>query len=152
MFVEMRGLRLIFWTILLVLAIFHGASSHGVQPLSRIAIHETTFALDNRAYVKASPIVLGLTGHHTEWVRVEFSSPSPSMDDWIGVFSSANFSASTCVAETPRVYPPLLCSAPIKFQFANYTSPKYKDTGKGSLKLQLINQRSDSFALFQMVS
>ncbi|KAK8604311.1 hypothetical protein V6N13_099257 [Hibiscus sabdariffa] len=124
-------------------------SSHGVQPLSRIAVHETTFALDNRAYVKASPTVLGLNGQNTEWVTVEFSSPNPSMDDWIGVFSPANFSASTCTAETPRVYPPLLCSAPIKFQYANYTSPKYKDTGKGSLKLQLINQRSDfSFALF----
>ncbi|KAE8707333.1 putative inactive purple acid phosphatase 1 [Hibiscus syriacus] len=47
------------------------------------------------------------------------------------------FNASTCIAETPR------------FQYATYTSPKYKDTGKDSLKLQLINQRSDfSFALF----
>ncbi|GMJ09569.1 PURPLE ACID PHOSPHATASE 1, ARABIDOPSIS THALIANA PURPLE ACID PHOSPHATASE 1 [Hibiscus trionum] len=145
----MRGLRLIFWTILLVLAILHGANSHGVQPLSTIAIHETTFALDNHASVKASPTVLGLNGQNTEWVTVEFSSPNPSMDDWIGVFSPANFSASTCIAETPRVHPPLLCSAPIKFQYANYTSPKYIDTGKGSLKLQLINQRSDfSFALF----
>ncbi|KAK8659321.1 hypothetical protein V6N13_029527 [Hibiscus sabdariffa] len=148
-FVGMRGLGLISWTILLVLGLLHRVSSHGVQPLSRIAIHETTFALDNRAYVKASPTVLGLNDQNTEWVTVEFSSPNPSMDDWIGVFSPANFSASTCTAETPRVYPPLLCSAPIKFQFANYTSPKYKDTGKGSLKLQLINQRSDfSFALF----
>lgn len=88
-------------------------------------------------------------------------------------------SSSTCPAENPRVYPPLLCSAPIKvcivllchnfysfflilllaevvlryfswqFQYANYSSPQYKSTGKGSLKLQLINQRSDfSFVLF----
>ena len=36
-----------------------------------------------------------------------------------------------------------------QFQYANYSSPQYKDTGKGSLKLQIINQRSDfSFALF----
>lgn len=36
-----------------------------------------------------------------------------------------------------------------QFQFANYSTPEYKDTGKGFLKLQLINQRSDfSFVLF----
>ncbi|XP_031273796.1 probable inactive purple acid phosphatase 1 isoform X2 [Pistacia vera] len=53
------------------------------------------------------------------------------------------------ILDNPRVYPPLLCSAPIKFQYANYSSPRYKSTGKGWLKLQLINQRSDfSFALF----
>ncbi|KAL6513720.1 hypothetical protein OROHE_019580 [Orobanche hederae] len=35
------------------------------------------------------------------------------------------------------------------YQFVNFSSPKYKDTGKGSLKFQLINQRSDlSFGLF----
>lgn len=37
----------------------------------------------------------------------------------------------------------------LQYQFANFSNPNYKDTGKGSLKLQLINQRSDfSFALF----
>ncbi|WRX16305.1 Calcineurin-like phosphoesterase domain [Theobroma cacao] len=147
--VGMTGLRLIFWTILLVLAILQNANSHGVQPLSRIGVHKATFALDNRAYVKASPDVLGLNGQNTEWVTVEYSSQNPSIDDWIGVFSPANFSASTCLAENPRVTPPLLCSAPIKYQYANYSSPDYKDTGKGSMKLLLINQRSDfSFALF----
>ena len=36
-----------------------------------------------------------------------------------------------------------------QFQFANYTSRNYEHTGKGSLRLQLINQREDfSFALF----
>jgi hypothetical protein len=36
-----------------------------------------------------------------------------------------------------------------QFQYANFSSHSYKNTGKGSLKLQLINQRSDfSFALF----
>lgn len=36
-----------------------------------------------------------------------------------------------------------------QFQYANFSSDNYKNTGKGSLKLQLINQRSDfSFALF----
>lgn len=37
----------------------------------------------------------------------------------------------------------------LQYQYANYTSPDYKHTGKGLLNLQLINQRSDfSFALF----
>ncbi|XP_022003626.2 probable inactive purple acid phosphatase 1 [Helianthus annuus] len=44
---------------------------------------------------------------------------------------------------------PNLCFAPIKYQYANYTNPNYKVTGEASLKLQLINQRSDfAFALF----
>ncbi|PPD68390.1 hypothetical protein GOBAR_DD34729 [Gossypium barbadense] len=136
----MRGLRMIMWTILLVLAILHRASSHGIQPLSRIAIHKATLALDNLAYVKASPTVLGLNGQNTEWVTVEYSSPNPSMDDWIVVFSPANFSASTCPAENPRVYPPLLCSAPIKpklvavsntVSFANPNAPVYPRLAQG---------------------
>ncbi|XP_021638176.2 probable inactive purple acid phosphatase 1 isoform X2 [Hevea brasiliensis] len=142
----MVGLRLIFSAILLLLA-FQEATSHGDNPLSRIAIHKSTFALTDLASIKASPSVLGLT--NSGWVTLEYSNPIPSVDDWIGVFSPANFSASTCPSENPRVYPPLLCSAPIKYQYANYSSPKYKDSGNGSLKLQLINQRSDfSFALF----
>ncbi|KAL9352156.1 hypothetical protein Peur_054836 [Populus x canadensis] len=147
----MRGLRLmIFIPSLLILTNLQETSSHGDHPLSRIAIHEATLALTPLAYVEASPSILGLTtGQNSEWVTVEYSTPIPSVDDWIGVFSPANFSASTCPSENPRVYPPLLCSAPIKFQYANYSSPQYKDTGKGSLKLQMINQRSDfSFALF----
>ncbi|KAF2325450.1 hypothetical protein GH714_028783 [Hevea brasiliensis] len=144
----MVGLRLIFSAILLLLA-FQEATSHGDNPLSRIAIHKSTFALTDLASIKASPSVLGLTEQNSGWVTLEYSNPIPSVDDWIGVFSPANFSASTCPSENPRVYPPLLCSAPIKYQYANYSSPKYKDSGNGSLKLQLINQRSDfSFALF----
>ncbi|XP_059445193.1 probable inactive purple acid phosphatase 1 isoform X1 [Corylus avellana] len=145
----MRGLNSISLAILFLLTALQEAWSHGDQPLSKIAIHKASFALQDHAYVKASPTVLGFKGQNTEWVSIEFSSPNPSNDDWIGVFSPANFSASTCPEENPRVYPPLLCSAPIKFQYANYSSPEYKKTGKGYLKLQLINQRSNfSFALF----
>ncbi|TQD87185.1 hypothetical protein C1H46_027220 [Malus baccata] len=123
--------------------------SHGDQPLSKIAVHKAVSSLHSHAYVKASSAVLGLKGQYVEWLTLEFSSPHPSNDDWIGVFSPANFSASTCPAETKSSSAPFLCSAPIKYQYANYTSPRYKDTGKGSLKLQLINQRSDfAFALF----
>ncbi|KAM3706962.1 hypothetical protein ACJW31_03G190000 [Castanea mollissima] len=145
----MRGLNFISFAIFLVLTTLQEAWSHGDQPLSKIGIHKATVDLNHDAYVKPSPSVLGLKEQTTEWVTLEYSSPKPSADDWIGVFSPANFNSSTCPQEKATVYPPLLCFAPIKFQFANYSSPKYKDTGKGYLKLQLINQRSDfSFALF----
>ncbi|XP_026381155.1 probable inactive purple acid phosphatase 1 isoform X2 [Papaver somniferum] len=121
----------------------------GDQPLSKIAIHKAVVALHSSAYVKASPSILGSRGENTEWVTVQFSSPNPSNDDWIGVFSPANFSAATCSPENTRVNPPFLCTSPIKYQFANYSSPDYKRSGSGKLKLQLINQRGDfSFALF----
>ncbi|KAK2966708.1 hypothetical protein RJ640_007995, partial [Escallonia rubra] len=146
------GMKVAGFTLLavfLALVSLEGVASHGVQPLSRISIHKAVVALDDRAYVKASPSVLGLSGQNAEWLTIELSSPNPSIEDWIGVFSPANFSSSTCLPDNPRTTPPLLCTAPIKYQYANYTSPTYKDTGKGSLRLQLINQRSDfSFALF----
>lgn len=138
-----------FVVVLLVLSSFEGAISHGVQPLSRISIENAVIALEDSAYIRCSPSVLGANGQNGELVTLQYSSPNPSIDDWIGVLSPANFSSSICIAENPRVGPPYLCTAPIKYQFANFSSPKYKDTGKGSLKLQLINQRSDySFALF----
>lgn len=40
-------------------------------------------------------------------------------------------------------------SSIVQYQYATYSNPQYNVTGKGFLKLQLINQRSDfSFALF----
>ncbi|XP_077216496.1 putative inactive purple acid phosphatase 1 [Tasmannia lanceolata] len=142
-----------YWLVLLVILLgparLAKAVHNGDQPLAKIAIHKATFALQDLAYVKASPLVLGLKGENTEWVSLQFQSPNPSNDDWIGVFSPANFSASICEPENEKDEPPLLCSAPLKYQFANFSSPGYKATGKGSLKLQLINQRADfSFALF----
>ncbi|KAL9226146.1 hypothetical protein vseg_001992 [Gypsophila vaccaria] len=147
---EMRGCLLTLLVVLLVTENFHGAVSHGdQQPLSKIATHMATTARHDKAYVKASPSLIGQGGNSIEWVTVKFSYPDPTIDDWIGVFSPADFSASTCMPENTRVIPPVLCTAPIKFQYANYSSPNYMHTGTGSLKLQLINQRSDfSFALF----
>lgn len=123
----------------------------GVQPLSQIKIHKASLALDRSAYVKASPLLLGVQGEDVEWVNVELRSPNASADDWIGLFSPANFNSSTCHDDSgnKRVQNPLICTAPIKYQFANYSNPKYKKTGKGYLKFRLINQRADfSFALF----
>ncbi|KAJ6843278.1 putative inactive purple acid phosphatase 27 isoform X1 [Iris pallida] len=138
---------------LLVIFSFCGSSGNGVlageQPLSRIAIHRTVLALHDSATVKASPLVLGLKGQSSEWVTLEYIHPNPSPDDWIAVFSPANFSASICEPQNEREYPPVLCTAPIKYQFASYQNGNYNKTGKGTLKLQLINQRADfSFALF----
>ncbi|KAF8021212.1 hypothetical protein BT93_G1598 [Corymbia citriodora subsp. variegata] len=138
-----------FAVLMLLASIVQRVSSHGEQPLARIAVHETVSALDGRVIIKASPSILGARGQNVEWVLLEYSSPNPSDDDWIGVFSPANFSASTCLPEHQHVFEPHLCSAPIKYHYANYSSPAYLSMGKGSLKFQLINQRSDfSFALF----
>ncbi|XP_037489296.1 probable inactive purple acid phosphatase 1 [Triticum dicoccoides] len=78
-----------------------------------------------------------------------FYNPKQSMDDYIGIFSPANFSDSICPSEDQWVDGPLLCTTPIKFQYTNYATTDYAKTGKGSLRLQIINQRSDvSFTLF----
>ena len=97
--------------------------------------------------------------------------------NWCFLFG--HFSSAICEPENQRQYPPVLCTAPIKVgmqpvqfiltswrpivsnpewfhphifisvQFANFKNDDYNKTGKGSLKLQLINQREDfSFALF----
>lgn len=147
----MRGLFTL-WAVLWVATNLQGTSSSGHQPLSKIAIHQAEIALDDKAYIKVSPSLLGLGengAENSEWVTVEFHNPNPTKNDWIGVFSPANFSSSTCSLENPRVLPPVICTAPIKYQLANFSNPKYAETGTGSLKLQLINQRADfSFALF----
>ncbi|KAJ6718391.1 PURPLE ACID PHOSPHATASE [Salix purpurea] len=146
----MRGLELVFFAIVLVLATLQVAISHGEQPLSRIAVHNTRLRLSENADIRASPSILGFKGQNSEWVTLEYASPNPSNDDWIGVFSPADFSASTCNPdEGSKQSLPFLCTAPIKYQYANYSSPGYRKEGKGSLRLQLINQRSDfSFVLF----
>jgi hypothetical protein len=56
----MRGLELVFFAILLVLATLQVANSHVEQPLSRIAVHNTRLQLFENADIKASPSVLGL--------------------------------------------------------------------------------------------
>lgn len=124
---------------------------HGVQPLSKIDILSTTLAFHKKASIKVSPALLGLKNEDTEWVTVELRSPHPSPDDWIGIFSPANFNASATCEEVgnTRVQQPFICTAPIKYQYANYSNSDYTKTGRSTLKFQLINQRADfSFALF----
>ncbi|KAH9622245.1 hypothetical protein KSS87_021328 [Heliosperma pusillum] len=107
----------------------------GEQPLSKINVLGTTFALHHDTSIKASPSILGLKGEDNEWVNVEFQSPEPSADDWVGVFSPAMINSSSCYSETDKKdQPPYLCSAPIKpklvavsnfISFANPKAPLY---------------------------
>ncbi|KAM7483449.1 hypothetical protein LguiB_008032 [Lonicera macranthoides] len=121
----------------------------GEQPLSKIAIHQTVLALHESASIKASPLLLGLKGEDTEWVDIELEHPEPSDDDWVGVFSPAKFNASICFLENSPYGEPFICTAPIKYKYANHSTPTYAQTGKATLKFQLINQRGDfAFALF----
>ncbi|XP_054820167.1 probable inactive purple acid phosphatase 27 [Prosopis cineraria] len=122
----------------------------GEQPLSKIAIHKTVVSLHNSASLRAFPSILGIKGEDTEWVTVDLDYSNPSPDDWVGVFSPAKFNSSTCPPiNDPKEQTPYICSAPIKYKFANETDTNYSKTGKSSLKFQLINQRADfSFVLF----
>lgn len=128
-----------------------GECSNGEQPLSNIAIHRATLALTDSASIKAHPLLLGPNGEDTASVVVEYENGEPSNDDWVAVFSPAKFNGSMCYLENdPKEQVPYICTAPIKYQFANFSDSKYAKTGKASLKLQLINQRADfSFALFR---
>jgi hypothetical protein len=56
----MRRLNSISLAILFVLTTLHEAWSHGDQPLSKIAVHKASLALQDHAYVKTSPTILGL--------------------------------------------------------------------------------------------
>lgn len=123
----------------------------GEQPLSKIAIHRITLGLSNSTSIRASPILLGSNGEDTEWVSVDLEHDNPSVGDWIGVFSPANFNSSTCLPESSESedQAPYICSAPIKYKFVKDTNSGYTKTGKASLKFQIINQRADfSFVLF----
>ncbi|CAL4999908.1 unnamed protein product [Urochloa decumbens] len=128
----------------------NASPAEGFQPLSKIAVHRTTIEMEPSAYVRATPSLLGeqLGDNDTEWVTVNYARTNPAVDDWIAVFSPANFIEGSC--PNPSRYPgePLLCTAPIKYQYANF-SANYIYWGKGTIRFQLINQRADfAFALF----
>nr|TKW11383.1 hypothetical protein SEVIR_6G229866v2 [Setaria viridis] len=127
-----------------------GASSpaEGFEPLSKIAIHKATVELQPSAFVQATPSLLGDKGEDTDRVTVKYGRTKRSVDDWIAVFSPADFNSGKC--PNPASYPgePLLCTAPMKYQYANY-SARYTNPGDGSIRFQLIDQRADfAFALF----
>jgi hypothetical protein len=146
--------------VLFVLAVLaHEASSlweleilkDDTQPLSKIAIHRTIQKLDKTITISANPILLGQKGETAEYVTVKYNKPfGASESDWIGVFSPAKFNASECMDDlNRRVYEPYICQAPIKYKYANYSSPNYVTQGEGSVTFRLIKQRADyAFGLF----
>ncbi|KAI7985100.1 putative inactive purple acid phosphatase 27 [Camellia lanceoleosa] len=129
----------------------HLRGGSGDQPLSKIAIHNAIFAIHSSASITASPFLLGKHGEDSQSITVKLKCPNPSEDDWVGVFSPANFNSSTCPPDNSRQEAPYICSAPIKYKYANESSSEsdYTKTGNASLKFILINQRADfSFGLF----
>ncbi|KAL8143944.1 hypothetical protein V2J09_016976 [Rumex salicifolius] len=156
---------LITWMLLLMLN-FSSAAGHsliGEQPLSKINILSVSLAFNNDASIRAHPLVLGLKisfltsayclaakGEDQEWVTVNLQSSNPYADDWIGVFSPANFNASSCYSPTDtKDQTPYICSSPIKYTYANSSNSGYGKNGKATFRFLLINQRADfSFALF----
>ncbi|KAF4395110.1 hypothetical protein G4B88_017980 [Cannabis sativa] len=127
------------------------------QPLSKINILKTQLDFQGTASISAKPLQLYQKGRmevelEAEWITVTVKNSKPSNDDWVGVFSPGKFDSSSCPPKGPEdqeLESPYICSAPIKFQYANYSSKDYVKTGKASLKFLLINMRSDfSFALF----
>eukprot|EP00249_Psilotum_nudum_P009523 c21990_g1_i1 orf=205-1986(+) len=127
--------------------------SHNHQALSKIAIHRTIIRLDPNISITVSPSLMGLKGESMSFVLVQFRRPNgASESDWIGVFSPAKFNGSLCTSDkygTNRDFQPFLCTSPIKYQYANFSSLDYVEKGEGSLNIRLINQRADfAFALF----
>ncbi|KAF7112418.1 hypothetical protein RHSIM_RhsimUnG0231300 [Rhododendron simsii] len=107
----------------------------GEQALSQIAIEKAVYALHESASVSVHPRVLGLEGEDTQWVTVDLEYSEPSENDWVGVFSPATF-------KSPKI-------SFLQYKYVNSSNSQYTNTGKASLKFQLINQRADfSFALF----
>ncbi|KAI7985101.1 putative inactive purple acid phosphatase 27 [Camellia lanceoleosa] len=127
----------------------HLRGGSGEQPLSKIAIHNAIFAIHSSASITASPFLLGKHGEDSQSITVKLQCPNPSEDDWVGVFSPANFNSSTCPPDNSKQQTPYICSSPIKYNYANESSSDYTKTGNASLKFILINQRADfSFGLF----
>ncbi|EFJ34563.1 hypothetical protein SELMODRAFT_406013 [Selaginella moellendorffii] len=117
---------------------------------SRLPIDRAVINIDNSSSVRASPDVLGKEKEHAGNVLVQFQRASGASDqDWIGVFSPPVFNSSVCVVKTRiPAWGPYICSAPIKFQYANQ-SQDYVSSGSGQLTFRLINQRANfSFDLF----
>lgn len=160
--------------LLLHTILFLKISAHkhdGVQALSKINILATKLALHNKATIQVSTILqptkenensrpLGTSrslyeakmgNDYVRPVTVTLTSDNPSPDDWVGVFSPANFNASADCQEVGNwhVENPTICTAPIKYKYTNYSNPNYVKNGIAELKFELINQRADfAFALF----
>ncbi|CAM0952208.1 unnamed protein product [Alopecurus aequalis] len=121
-----------------------------IQPLSTLNLAAAQVAMDSASAIHASPDVLGKGGEDTAWVTVNFTTPSPSSDHWIGLFSPADFSSGTGNTKAAGEEGALggLPVAPIKYKFGN-SEPDFLRTGSGNTSFLVINQRYDyAFGLF----
>ncbi|KAK1422387.1 hypothetical protein QVD17_25476 [Tagetes erecta] len=125
-------------------------ASIGEHPLAKIAIRKAVVALNESASIRVNHLLLGSKGEDTEWLNVDLEYLEPTNDDWVGVFSPPNFNSSDCYQETGnQSEAPNICTSPIKYKFANHSTPDYVHRGRATLSFQIINQRADfSFALF----
>ncbi|XP_030937446.1 probable inactive purple acid phosphatase 27 [Quercus lobata] len=127
----------------------HRVHEYDKHPLSKFNVYKTTLGFRDSVIITATPLILGSKGEDTAWVTVDLVNPDPSDDDWVAVYSPANFNSSTCSVENDEFQSPYLCTSPIKYKYANFSNANYNQTGNNTLKFQLINQRADfSFALF----
>ncbi|KAJ6672241.1 PURPLE ACID PHOSPHATASE-RELATED [Salix viminalis] len=129
---------LVFWLLCSANLTFVQAGIHGggEQALAKIDIYKTTLALDGSAVITAYPRTLGSLGEDSEWITVNIVNEKPSADDWVGVFSPANFNASTCPPQDEQWQEtPYICTAPIKYKYANHSNQEYTETGKSYFEI-----------------
>jgi len=100
--------------VLVTLVSIQEGKSHRKQPLSGVAIHRTLFDVNEEAYVKASPTVLGFDVK----LCVILYDKSFTLHLFLCFYS-----ASICLTRVKYVDPPLLCSTPIKvFSSSRFTT------------------------------
>lgn len=115
----------------LLLFLLQVCSCHPPNPLNNLRHDRARRNIDDSVLLKVSQTTLKGPGH--DWVNVTWSGvQSPSIGDWIGVYS-----------------PPVNGSgidhslhAPVKFQYANF-STSHLGTGAGVLSFRLVNMRAD---------
>ncbi|KAB1217431.1 putative inactive purple acid phosphatase 27 [Morella rubra] len=80
-----------------------------------------------------------IKGEDTEWVNVTIFNPNATADDWVGVFSPANFNSSTCTPDDGDDTP-YICTSPLKpnlvaisnfISFLNPKAPLYPRLAQG---------------------
>jgi len=114
----------------------HDGHRKHVHPLSLIKPNSITVKINKDIQLTAEPSLLQQSG---EWVTVTFSKvPSPSNEDWIGVYSPSKVDISK--------------HAPVKYQFCNRSSG-YNETGSGTLRFKLVNMHEEYiFAILRGVN
>ncbi|CAK9186201.1 unnamed protein product [Ilex paraguariensis] len=116
----MRVLGLILLAILWVFVSLEGTVSHGDHPFSVIAIHRTVFAINDLAYIKASPPILGLKPK-----LVAVSNPI--------AFANPNAPVYPRLAQGKIWNEPKLVAVSNPIAFANPNAPVYPRLAQGKI-------------------